>query len=110
MARFLSGIFSERGSEVHRLGHTKVSNRLGSSYATIDLNAYYTGKKAEHNPDTEFVNVEISHGYGEYGVHQNSFVLCQIKNGKIILRSDLMEYIEQWNKEVEARYGKKEEE
>ena len=108
MARFLSGIFSERGSEVHRLGHNKVSNRLGSSYVTIDLNAYYTGKKAEYNPDTEFVNIEISHGYGEYGVHQNSFVLGQFKNGKIILRDDLMEYVEQWNKEVEARYGKKE--
>lgn len=108
MARFSSFTFTERNSEVHRLGHKEIHARVGSSYVTVDVNAYYVDKKAEYNPDTEYVNIELSHGYGEYGVHQNSFVLGQIRNGKIILRDDLMEYIEQWNKEVEARYGKKE--
>lgn len=94
MARFASFTFTERDSEVHRLGHKYIRNRTGTYNVIVDVQAHYVDKKSDINPDTEFINVEITNG--TWG---GSFQLLQIKNGKIILPPEFMERIERWNAE-----------
>lgn len=106
MARFSSFVYTERDSEVHRLGHKYIKNQTTSSFATIDTQCHYIDKKSEYAPDTEYVNVEIKNGYSEY--FHSAVHLFQVKNGVIILPDDFQERVERWNAEVRKHYNRKE--
>lgn len=101
MARFSAFLNSERGTEIHRLGHREIKSTTGSCQGRVRIECYAFDSKENKKDKDEYINVEVINGYGQY-VH-TPFVLFTIHNGKIELPDNLLERVQRWNDEIEGR-------
>ena len=105
MARFSSFIFTERDSEVHRLGHKQIRSVCYSGEISVHTDCYRHGEGTKNSPYTESVLVWLDRGYGDYS--DKFLSLCTVdEHGRVSLPSNLKEKVEEHNRKIEERLEK----
>lgn len=101
MARFSSFIFTDRGTEVHRLGHSSIRSVSYSHHISIHTNFNRFGEGTKRDPYTERCDIWLDRGYGD---HSNKYVpLCSIaENGVISMPDNILELVKEHNARIEG--------
>lgn len=97
MSTFSSWIRSERGTEVHRLGHREIRSQTYSSEAGVQIECYKFGSGKKDDPYVEKMFISLTNGYHQY--KRSPRCIMTITNGKIELDPRFEQMIKEFNEE-----------
>ena len=97
MSTFSSFIHTERGTEVHRLGHREIRSHTMSHLAGIKVECYKFGTGKKDDPYVEKIFVTLTNGYNQY--KRSPRCIMSITNGKIELDPRFEQMIKEFNEE-----------
>ena len=97
MATFSSWIRSERGTEVHRLGHREIRSQTYSSEAGVTIECYKFGSGKKDDPYVEKMFISLTNGYHQY--KRSPRCIMTITNGKVELDPRFEQMIKEFNEE-----------
>ena len=108
MARFSSFIRTERGTEVHRLGHNELHSKTLASEASVQVYCIKTNDPEKKKVVHESLWINIGDGYQQHYKNDNS-PYFNIVDGVIMIPADFMQRVEEYNRREVLRRKKREE-
>ena len=97
MSTFSSWIRSERGTEVHRLGHREIRSQTYASEAGVQIECYKFGSGKKDDPYVEKMFISLTNGYHQY--KRSPRCIMTITNGKVELDPRFEQMIKEFNEE-----------
>ena len=108
MARFSSFINTERGTEVHRLGHNELRSKTLASETSIHVYCTKTNDPEKEKVIHESLWINIGDGYQQHDKNYNR-PYFSIIDGVIMIPADFMQLVEEYNRKEILRRKKQEE-
>ena len=99
MARFSSFIFTDRGTEVSRMGHSSISSTTYTHHISVHVRANKLGEGTKASPFYERTDIYLDRGYGDYS-EKYLPVLCIDEDGSVRVPRDFLERVEEHNKRI----------
>ena len=98
MARFSSFIYTERNTEVHRLGNSGITSHTMSHDLGIKIECYKFGSGKKDDPVVEKMFVSFTNGYSTH----NRYPMCfmTVTNGKIEIDPRFMDMVNEYNEKL----------